>query len=95
MVFALLYISSAYFVAELLTGIIHWLEDRYGNPDWPIIGPHVIAPNVYHHKSPFAFCRVLLDSELDLAGACPPDCCHRLCVQPLLGGPRCYLRQSG
>jgi ubiquitin-conjugating enzyme E2 variant len=49
------YILSAWLAADLATGIVHWWEDRYGNPAWPILGPHVVAPNIRHHSEPRAF----------------------------------------
>jgi hypothetical protein len=49
------YVCGAYLFADLLTGIFHWWEDRYGNPAWPILGALVVAPNIQHHKSPSAF----------------------------------------
>ena len=42
-------------VADLLTGFVHWLEDNYGEEDWPIVGRSVIAPNLLHHTQPRAF----------------------------------------
>lgn len=39
-------------VADFITGIIHWWEDTYGNPNWPIIGKYVVKPNLIHHKQP-------------------------------------------
>ena len=41
--------------ADLLTGIFHWLEDAYGNPEWKYLGASVILPNLEHHKKPRAF----------------------------------------
>lgn len=49
------YIVGAYLCADLFSGMFHWWEDRYGNPDWPILGKHVIQPNILHHKSPREF----------------------------------------
>lgn len=39
-------------VADFITGIVHWLEDTYGVPTWPILGPHVVLPNIEHHAHP-------------------------------------------
>lgn len=39
-------------LADFLTGVIHWWEDTYGNPKWPIIGKHVVLPNLDHHSNP-------------------------------------------
>ncbi len=38
--------------ADFITGIIHWWEDTYGNPNWPILGKHVVYPNMIHHQHP-------------------------------------------
>jgi len=51
----LLFIATAWLAADFVTGAVHWWEDRYGDPEWPIIGPHVVAPNITHHRSPRAF----------------------------------------
>lgn len=53
----MLYILYAVLIADLLAGIFHWWEDRYGNPDWPIVGKYIIQPNIMHHKDPILFCR--------------------------------------
>lgn len=37
------------------SGLLHWLEDSYGRPEWPITGPLVTQPNILHHRSPTAF----------------------------------------
>ena len=39
------------------SGLLHWLEDSYGYPDWPITGKWVTAPNILHHQAPGAFTR--------------------------------------
>ncbi len=39
-------------LADFITGIVHWWEDAYGNPQWPILGKYIIQPNMQHHKSP-------------------------------------------
>lgn len=40
-------------VADFITGIVHWFEDTYGMPTWPLgIGKHVILPNIEHHENP-------------------------------------------
>jgi hypothetical protein len=45
----------ALLLADFLSGLVHWLEDSYGDPEMPIIGKYVIAPNVLHHFEPRAF----------------------------------------
>lgn len=49
------YIVLAWLAADFVTAVVHWWEDRYGNPDWPIIGEYVIKPNILHHTEPRAF----------------------------------------
>ena len=49
------YALAAWVVADFLSGVIHWWEDRYGDPAWPFIGEHVIAPNILHHADQMAF----------------------------------------
>lgn len=39
-------------IADFLTGFGHWIEDTYGLPTWPILGKHVIEPNILHHEHP-------------------------------------------
>jgi|688.fasta_scaffold02596_11 hypothetical protein len=53
----ILYFIAAFFLAELISGIFHWWEDRYGNPDWPLVGKYIIKPNIEHHKHMTKFCR--------------------------------------
>ncbi|MBX9923616.1 MAG: fatty acid desaturase family protein [Rhabdochlamydiaceae bacterium] len=38
--------------ADFISGIVHWWEDTYGNPNWPIIGKYIVKPNLIHHKEP-------------------------------------------
>lgn len=42
-------------IADLISGIVHWFEDTYGNPTWPIVGPTIILPNILHHDLPLKF----------------------------------------
>lgn len=51
----LLTIAAAYLFADFLSGVAHWLEDRYFMPDWPWIGKHISAPNELHHADQTAF----------------------------------------
>lgn len=39
-------------VADFITGLIHWFEDTYITPDWPILGKRVGEPNLLHHEHP-------------------------------------------
>lgn len=40
---------------DFASGVLHWLEDSYGKASWPILGKHVVAPNILHHHQPRAF----------------------------------------
>lgn len=42
-------------IADILSGVVHWFEDTYGDPDWPIIGKSIIEPNIVHHDDPLKF----------------------------------------
>ena len=48
----LLTILACIFVGDLITGLVHWWEDTYGDPDWPVIGEHIVKPNIEHHEKP-------------------------------------------
>jgi len=37
------------------SGLLHWLEDSYGRPNWPVTGRWITRPNMLHHKNPRAF----------------------------------------
>lgn len=39
-------------IADFLTGLVHWWEDTYGDPNWPVLGRRVIKPNLVHHHRP-------------------------------------------
>ena len=51
-------IFNVFFVVlalDFASGVLHWLEDSYGNPDWPILGPWIIEPNILPHRCPTEF----------------------------------------
>lgn len=50
-----LLIIGGILLADLISGVIHWAEDSYGNEDWPILGKYVITPNLLHHTDALAF----------------------------------------
>lgn len=56
------WILSAWLMADICSGVFHWWEDRYGDPEWPVLGRYVVAPNILHHTEPRAF---LLGSYLE------------------------------
>lgn len=47
-------VYSLFLLADFLSGVIHWWQDRYGNPEWKFLGK-VIIPNLIHHKKPRIF----------------------------------------
>ena len=47
-------VMGGFYFADFISGVIHWLEDRYGNPKWPVIG-HTIRENQQHHFTPRSF----------------------------------------
>lgn len=50
-------IVVGWLLADFLSGMIHWLEDRMARASWPIIGRYVVVPNRLHHSDPLAFTR--------------------------------------
>lgn len=46
---------GAVLLADFITGIVHWWEDAYGDPSWPVVGPLVVKPNIDHHEQPRLF----------------------------------------
>jgi ubiquitin-conjugating enzyme E2 variant len=50
----LLQVCGMWLVADFITGVVHWWEDAYGNPAWPILGTYIIEPNLKHHSNPRA-----------------------------------------
>ncbi|MEM7768564.1 MAG: fatty acid desaturase CarF family protein [Pseudomonadota bacterium] len=50
----LMKILGGLMLADFVSGVFHWFEDRYGNPKWPILGPTIRA-NQEHHHTPRAF----------------------------------------
>lgn len=41
-------------LADLLSGLVHFLADNFGRPTTPLIGPLLIAPFREHHRAPEA-----------------------------------------
>ena len=44
-------------IADLISGFVHWLEDAYGDPKWPITGRTITQANILHHFNPRHFTR--------------------------------------
>lgn len=43
---------AAWVLADLLSGVVHFVADNCGTPDTPVFGPILIAPFREHHTSP-------------------------------------------
>lgn len=43
---------AGWMLADFLTGLFHWWEDRVGNTKMPLIGRWIIVPNREHHVTP-------------------------------------------
>lgn len=52
----MLTVLACIIVADFLTGLVHWIEDTYGLPSWPILGALIVEPNIEHHLDPLALC---------------------------------------
>lgn len=46
---------KAIFLADFISGIGHWLEDRYANESMTWIAETVVKPNIEHHHTPRSF----------------------------------------
>ena len=46
---------AGWLIADLLGGIVHWLQDRVLTERTPVFGTAVIAANRRHHRDPMAF----------------------------------------
>lgn len=42
-------------LVDFVSGVLHWLEDTYGKPGWPLSGKWVTIPNIIHHHDPTCF----------------------------------------
>ena len=45
---------AAYAVADLASGIVHFLLDNFGSPETPVIGQKFVKPFRDHHVDPMA-----------------------------------------
>lgn len=55
MMAAIAHIVACWLIADFVSGIGHWLEDRYFDESLPILGKYVAAPNQMHHSQPNEF----------------------------------------
>jgi ubiquitin-conjugating enzyme E2 variant len=60
-----------------VTGVVHWLCDRFGSEGTPLVGAYLIAPFREHHRDPEAIAR---HGFAERSGA------NAFAVAPVLGG---------
>ena len=59
--------AAAVFLADFISGLVHWAEDAYARADTPVIGKWIGEANIEHHAKPRAFvARGYWDSSWDL-----------------------------
>ncbi|MDT8998631.1 fatty acid desaturase CarF family protein [Paucibacter sp. APW11] len=61
---ALLTLPAAYYLADLLSGLIHWVCDSFGNEHTPLWGPALVGPFRRHHRDPLQITRISLLENL-------------------------------
>lgn len=69
---AILVMPVAYYLADLLTGVIHWICDSFGDEHTPVWGPLLVGPFRRHHRDPLEITRISLLENLGasaIAGA--------------------------
>lgn len=55
MLIVILTILKSILFADLISGIGHWLEDRYARIGMTLIEKSIVLPNIEHHKTPRSF----------------------------------------
>jgi hypothetical protein len=43
---------AAYAAADFVSGFVHWMGDRLGSEQTPVLGPNFVGPFRYHHVDP-------------------------------------------
>ena len=65
-----LQLVAGLFLADFVSGLVHWAEDTFGTESTPLVGRWIVTPNVLHHRDPTAFVRKgWLASSWDLVAA--------------------------
>lgn len=54
-------------ISDFVTGVVHWWEDAYGNPDWKFWGKIIVIPNIEHHQYPRKFLKRSFFSRVKLS----------------------------
>ena len=50
-VWIIIQVFAGWMMADFISGLFHWMEDRYGSPRWPIVGG-AIRDTIRHHRKP-------------------------------------------
>ncbi|MCA8905938.1 MAG: hypothetical protein KDA43_14185 [Hyphomonas sp.] len=45
---------AGWLAADFGSGVIHWAQDRYGSPRWPLVGG-IVRDTIRHHRRPMGF----------------------------------------
>ena len=45
-------VLAAGVVADLTSGVVHWIADTWGHESWPVLGPRLLRPFRVHHVNP-------------------------------------------
>ena len=61
---ALLAMPIGFYLADLLTGVIHWICDSFGNSQTPVWGPMLVGPFRRHHQNPLEITQISLAENL-------------------------------
>ena len=66
-------IAAAWVVADLVSGLVHWLADTWGSTSMPVLGRRFLRPFRIHHENPADILeRDFIDCNGDVAMlACP------------------------
>lgn len=60
----LLSLPLSFYIADLLTGVVHWAFDTFGKANTPIWGPLFVAPFRRHHEFPYEITQASLAENL-------------------------------
>lgn len=58
----------AYYLADLFSGLVHWVCDSFGTSETFVLGPALIKPFRDHHKNPQDITRISLVENLGASG---------------------------
>lgn len=64
MCWTLLALPVAFYLADILTGMIHWVCDSFGSERTPLWGALLVGPFRRHHRDPLAITRISLVENL-------------------------------